>query len=272
MDIWLGKGYLAKSDQHFKIMAMLGLTVVIACGDTGVFDDVDPITHGCNNGVLRPDWPSQSPYVIAVGSTYITPLSERACYEPHGPDCRNGALGEVSVSVDMGMRWTTGGGFSNVNPRPWYQDAAVSSYLGQQVPFPAASNFNSTGRAYPDLATVGHNLAVVLGGQWVSIDGTSASAPIWAGMLTLINSKLLDLGMEPMGFVNELLYKAQDTFRDVTVGSNRCGSYGLKDVCCPFNGFQATTGWDAVSGLGTPGNFVALRDRIIDLLKARTKY
>lgn len=274
VDAWLGSGYLAKSDAHFQIMALLGLTVVIACGDTGVFDDVDPITHGCNGGVLRPDWPSQSPYVIAVGSTYITPLSEPACYQRGGPDCRNGALGEVSVSVDMGMRWTTGGGFSQVNPRPAYQDAAVSAYLSQQasIPFPSSANFNSKGRAYPDVATVGHNLAVVLAGQWVSIDGTSASAPIWAGMLTLINSRLLDLGMEPMGFINHHLYELELTFRDVTVGSNRCGSYGLKEVCCPFNGFRATTGWDAVSGLGTPGNFVALRDQLIELIKARTQH
>lgn len=55
----------------------------------------------------HPDWPSDSAYVTAIGSTFITPLAERICYTPGGADCLNNPLGEVTVSVDMGMTWTS---------------------------------------------------------------------------------------------------------------------------------------------------------------------
>lgn len=59
----------------------------------------------------HPDWPSDSAYVTAIGSTFITPLAERICYTPGGADCLNNPLGEVTVSVDMGMTWTSNNSF-----------------------------------------------------------------------------------------------------------------------------------------------------------------
>lgn len=63
-----------------------------------------------------------------------------------------------------------GGGFSNVTPRPSYQNDAVSSYLKNtsQV-VPPSSYFNMNGRAYADAVTVGHNLEVVLSSELVAI-------------------------------------------------------------------------------------------------------
>jgi tripeptidyl-peptidase-1 len=153
---------------------------------------------------LHPDWPSQSPYVTAVGSTYITPWSEPICYIPKeegGIDCDNEPLGEVSTSMDGGLFWTTGGGntvdkyttqvhegFSNTASMPSYQEAVVTSYLANQSDIlPPTYAFNSSGRGYPDVVTVGHNCMVALGGTLIPVDGTSASAPIFAGIVTLLN-------------------------------------------------------------------------------------
>lgn len=62
-----------------------------------------------------------------------------------------------------------GGGFSNVTPRPSYQDLAVNQYLKNSDTVPPTDYFNQTGRAYADAVTVGHNLEVVLNSQLVAI-------------------------------------------------------------------------------------------------------
>ena len=56
-----------------------------------------------------------------------------------------------------------------------------------------------------------------------------------------------------MGFLNPLLYAAWTStngaaFNDITIGNNACTEQG----CFCKTGFQATSGWDASSGLGTP--------------------
>eukprot|EP00698_Gefionella_okellyi_P004810 TRINITY_DN14450_c0_g1_i1.p1 TRINITY_DN14450_c0_g1~~TRINITY_DN14450_c0_g1_i1.p1 ORF type:complete len:715 (-),score=163.16 TRINITY_DN14450_c0_g1_i1:31-2175(-) len=270
VDKYLGQGYLARSDIEFMKLALRGITVIIACGDTGAGDLGGPPMGYNDCTTLHPDWPSQSPYVTAVGSTYITPLAQPLCYLPAeegGIDCENEPLGEVSTSVDMGMRWTTGGGFSNVTPRPSYQDDAVLSYFNGSTTFPPAGVYNANGRAYPDVATVGHNLMVSSGGKFFPVDGTSASAPIFAGLLTLINAARFDYNKPPIGFINPALYmlarEAPEVFNDVIVGRNYCGAYGSQPVCCPF-GFEAAPGFDAVSGLGSP-NFRLLMEAFVAL-------
>jgi tripeptidyl-peptidase-1 len=145
-----------------------------------------------------------------VGSTYFSPLAQPICYMPKskgGVPCYNNPIGEVGVSLDDGINWTTGGGFSNVQPRPGYQKRFVENYLTNHADLlPPDSAFNRTGRAYPDVATVGHNLMVAFQGQFIGVgtsdyhiwkcketfanlrsDGTSASAPIFGGIVSLLN-------------------------------------------------------------------------------------
>jgi tripeptidyl-peptidase-1 len=81
---------------------------------------------------------------------------------------------------------------------------------------------------------------------------TSASTPLVAGMIALLNSLMLNNNKAPLGLINPLLYKMATTdpttFTDITSGNNMCTAN-----CCTSNlGFTATTGWDPVSGLGTP--------------------
>merc|ERR1719197_1262452 len=161
----------------------MGLTIIIADGDSGAVDLGPPPMSQTHCTPLHADWPSQSQFVTAISSTYITPYATPICYLDEslgGVDCNQQPLGEVAVGVNYGMRWTTGGGFSIYSSRPTYQQSAVSNYLNQtQVGIPPSNVFNANGRAYPECATVGHNLMVAYQGIFFPVDGTSASAPIF---------------------------------------------------------------------------------------------
>lgn len=101
-----------------------------------------------------------------------------------------------------------------------------------------------------------HLQVIYLGGELVSVDGTSASTPVIAAMIALINDARIKIGMSPMGFLNPWLYataaKFPSAFVDITQGDNNCTANA--QICCPF-GLPATPGWDASTGLGTP-NFL----------------
>lgn len=150
----------------------------------------------------------------------------------------------------------SGGGFSNIYPRPAYQDAAVQTYFktaGDQYPYYTGSTYgngiyNRSGRGYPDVSAVGDNIVVFTMGAPTLIGGTSASCPVWAALLTRINDERLKAGKPTVGYVNPTLYKNPQALHDITVGSN---------PGCNTNGFAAAKGWDPVTGLGTP-NYPAL--------------
>jgi len=260
---------LARSDVEFQKLGLMGLTVIIACGDSGAGDLGDPPEESSCSTTLHADWPSQSPYVVALGTTYITPNDKPICYfqkSEGGEDCNNPSfpLGEVAVSLDQGFVWTTGGGFSNVTSRPDYQAAVVEQYLNQSAHvLPPSSAFNMKGRGYPDFATVGHNLAVANNGTFIYVDGTSCSAPVFGGVVSLLNDVRLKNNKPPLGFLNPLFYSiAANTpgaFYDVVLGSNKCGVSDFTPLCCPF-GYYAATGWDAVTGLGSPNYEMLARE------------
>jgi len=110
---------------------------------------------------------------------------------------------------------------------------------------------NSLQRGYPDVSAVGDRILIIESGGIQVTAGTSASTPIFAGIVSLLNDYRLGMNLPPLGFLNPLLYQmaaAQpNTFNDVTEGDNKCTS----GSCCKY-GFEAGIGWDAVSGLGTP--------------------
>jgi tripeptidyl-peptidase-1 len=102
VDKYLGRGYLARADFEFKKLALRGITIIIASGDTGAGDLGDEPMTVPNCDTLHADWPSQSVYVTSVGSTIITPAAEPICYREAGAiDCLGNPLGEIVVSVDQ---------------------------------------------------------------------------------------------------------------------------------------------------------------------------
>jgi tripeptidyl-peptidase-1 len=75
--------------------------------------------------------------------------------------------------------------------------------------FPPTQYFNQSGRAYPDVATIGHNLLIRWGGGLVTVDGTSASGPIMAGVVSLLNEARLNAGKSSLGLLNPMFYKVR---------------------------------------------------------------
>eukprot|EP00128_Syssomonas_multiformis_P004178 Colp12_sorted_trinity150504_noHs@17101 len=214
-----------------------GLTILVAAGDDGVGGMRVRNTGKCSKAA--PQFPSSSPWVLSIGGTQV------------------GGPNNVEIVSDSktGSVITTGGGFSDNWPIPEWQAAAVKNFLetNTEVPPESENFFTRTGRAYPDISAIATNYPIVLSGNVVPIGGTSASTPVVAAIVALLNEERLARGQSPMGFINPWLYKvvAQDksTVQDVVSGDNKCSAYASK--CCTY-GFSASEGWDAATGLGTP--------------------
>jgi len=249
-------GSLAKEDQvsdvfRFSLeickLGLRGVTVISSSGDDGVANFQarnDPSQCG-----FDPSFPATCPYVTAVGAT-------------QGPES---GQKEIACSSNTGGVVTTGGGFSYFFSRPDYQKAAVARYFATAPNLPPVGQYNNTARGYPDVAVLGYNYNVVIGGQTLQESGTSASAPVFAAMITLINNDRLNAKKKPLGFLNPSLYSlGEKAFNDITVGENNCcAGFPPNIVCCQY-GFNATTGWDPLTGLGSP-KFPALRAALVAL-------
>ena len=150
----------------------------------------------------------------------------------------------------------SGGGFSTMfqrNPAASWQEEAVKEYLSipaedRESTFPPKGSFDPNGRATPDVSLLGEGYQVVVNGGVDSIGGTSASAPAFGGMVSLLNEARHQAGMKPLGFLNPFLYQHPEAFNDIVKGTNAIGR-GTGPV--PF-GFKCTRGWDPATGLGTP--------------------
>ena len=184
-----------------------------------------------------PSWPASSPWVTAVGATRFIDQTVKADNE--------------MASDQFG----SGGGFSkhfNQSDAAWQIDM-VKAYVakgesGSLPKFPPKGSFPSNGRATPDVAALGEGFKVYTGGNPQPVGGTSASAPTFAGLVSLLNEARLKAGKPAMGFLNPFMYQNPSAFFDVVEGTNAIGR-GTGDFP---NGFACTEGWDAATGLGTP--------------------
>ncbi|XP_055453407.1 tripeptidyl-peptidase 1 [Psammomys obesus] len=227
--------YIQRVNTEFMKAAARGLTLLFASGDTGA---------GCwsvsGRHKFRPSFPASSPYVTTVGGTSF----------------KNPFLVTNEV-VD----YISGGGFSNVFPRPSYQEEAVAQFLKSSSHLPPSSYFNASGRAYPDVAALSDGYWVVSNRvpiPWVS--GTSASTPVFGGILSLINEHRILNGRPPLGFLNPRLYQQHGAgLFDVTHG---CHESCLNEEV-EGQGFCSGPGWDPVTGWGTP-NFPALLKTLLN--------
>ncbi|GJJ08142.1 hypothetical protein Clacol_002350 [Clathrus columnatus] len=236
--------YEIRQCNEYGKLGLMGVTFLYSSGDTGVggLDEVciDPVTGlELSNGTkFDPGFPATCPFVTVVGATQVNPGSTI-----HDPES---ACDTVIFS---------GGGFSNVFGLPSYQESAVTSFLKKHPPPYTAEQFNNSGkvRGYPDVSSNGSKHVVAVDGEFVLVFGTSLAAPVFASMITAINDARLTIGKKPVGFINPAasLYSSLFSFalNDITSGNN---------PGCGTSGFNATTGWDPVTGLGTP-NFETLK-------------
>jgi kumamolisin len=203
---------MTSMDEAFQSAAAMGVSICVAAGDDGS-------TDGVTDGLNHVDFPASSPNVLACGGTQLVASG-------------NTVTNETVWNELASNEGATGGGISDFFPLPSWQN-------GAGVP-PSANPNENVGRGVPDVAgdadpTTGY-VTLVDGNQDV-IGGTSAVAPLWAGLIALINESI----GKPVGFLNPLLYQDAGTARDlndITVGNN--GAY------------SASSGWDACTGLGSP--------------------
>jgi tripeptidyl-peptidase I len=197
-------------NNEFMLMSARGITVCVASGDNGV---------GCGDNCQSQefDFPS-SPYITMVGSTGLN-----------------------SQGKEQGATFSSGG-FSRDYYQPTWQATAVTNYFKSGVDEPSIY-YDAMGRGYPDVSALGVSLNIIARGREQSVDGTSASAPIFGAIISLLNAQRSLVGKGPLGYINPWIYQNAAMFNDVTTGSNPY-------KCC--EGFTAASGWDPVTGLGTP--------------------
>ena len=154
-------------------------------------------------------------------------------------------------------------------PRPDYQQKAVQQWLQSGGLTPPSKYYNASNRGEPDLSTLGHQYFIVENGKNLTVDGTSASAPVFAGLVSLLNDWRFNNNQPPLGPLNTLFYQMWETnpgtFQDIVIGNNTGTEASLlhpHGVTCL--GYGATKGWDPVTGLGSP-NFQNVLNYISDL-------
>jgi len=215
-DIW-SAGAIQAVEEAFQAAATMGVTVCVAAGDDGSRDQVD-------DGHAHCDFPASSAYVLACGGTRLKSSGNTIASETVWNDGVNGGAG--------------GGGISDtIGPQTWQANAHVP---------PSVNPGGRIGRGVPDVAgnadpETGYQ--ILADGQPGIVGGTSAVAPLWAGLIACINQKL----GTAVGFLNPMLYgqvAKANALHDITNGNN--------DITGKIGGYSAGPGWDACTGLGSP--------------------
>ncbi|MEA2860452.1 MAG: kumamolisin [Methylobacteriaceae bacterium] len=208
----------------FVAAAAIGVTVCVASGDHGTAD----LDAQHWDQQIHVDHPAVDSLVLACGGTQVE----------NGHDVAWNDGTPFDINVQGGGGWATGGGVSTVFPVPAYQANA-------NVP-PSLAN-HQKGRGVPDIAMSATNYFVRVDSFEGPSGGTSAVAPLMAGLVALLNQGK----GKKVGFLNPFLYanSANGIVKDVTKGTN-----AIKNT---VKGYKAQKGWDPCTGLGTPdGNAI----------------
>ncbi|KAH7923659.1 subtilisin-like protein [Leucogyrophana mollusca] len=226
--------YAVRACNGFAALGARGVSILFSSGDYGVGDgDPDPATQQCftNDGrnvtAFIPEFPASCPYVTSVGGLVNIP--------------------ETAV-------FFSGGGFSNYFARPSYQDTAVQGYLDKLAPGTYEGLYNPNGRGIPDVSAQAYDFLIVYQGEEGYVAGTSCSSPTFASFISMLNDARIDAGLPTLGFLNPFLYSTGYTaLNDITEGNN---------PGCGTEGFNATIGWDPITGFGSP-NFEKLKELVL---------
>jgi subtilase family serine protease len=246
--------FVSAQNLLFEEAATQGQSILAAAGDTG---SAGCIRSDSTIGSLYVNGPASSPWVTSVGGTENTAFASQYLAAKGTPfPAEEGAwndgcfTGQVDSSCAGG-----GGGVSILAPRPSWQtgpgvDNPAYPNGGREVPDVSASaDYNR----YPYLLYDTDQL-----GGWSLDGGTSASSPLWAGVLALADARCASIGVGRVGFANPLLYadaaEHPGDFYDVSAASGAgIGTPANTDVTGANTGaYPATAGYDMATGLGTP--------------------
>jgi len=222
LDTQAGRDEIRQWDAFYReATTQQNITFVTGSGDNGVTDYKTADRQISTTPTTS--FPSDEPWVLSVGGTRLTANASGTSFKE--------------------TAWNgSGGGFSIFTSIPSYQ---------QSLPNSAQSKLQGH-RGVPDVAASADpetGMVIDVGGQFQVIGGTSASAPLWAGLTALANQ----IAGHPLGFLNPALYKiglssaALDDYHDIIRGNN---TYDQGNVHIP--GYAAGAGWDLVTGWGSP--------------------
>lgn len=231
-----------------------GVTVVSSTGDLGA---ANLVCSGTAPPVKVVGLLAADPLVLAVGGTSLEADSTTGAYisesawntlssgqvtAPVGAAPSPAGLASSAAEPSGGIPEASGGGFSSVFPRPAYQDGVPGIGTGRGVPDVAADADPATGMTLAVRAGASKDI-------FYSASGTSAAGPLWAALIALADQ----YAGRRLGFVNPAIYRIgrsasyHQAFHDITTGTNT--------VTFPrvtIGGYQASPGWDPVTGWGSP--------------------
>jgi kumamolisin len=212
---------------------------VIAAGDTG--------SSACARGVpasqltsadTKPQvsWPASSPWVLAVGGTNLTLGADNAI-------ASTGVWNHTANPEPFATAAGGGGGSSAFEQRAWWQPAQSFGSSGKRM-VPDVAAFADPSPGYPVVCSQGVQGCKGSSQSIAFVGGTSAAAPLVAGIVALWNQQARDQGLSRPGFVPPLLYRLAQrqpsAFADVRQG----GDALFGGSCCPARaGFDTATGW-----------------------------
>jgi kumamolisin len=204
-------------EQILTEAAALGVTVTVASGDSGS-------TDGVSDGKQHVDFPASAPHALGCGGTSLR--------------IENGQIASEVVWNDLANGDGAGGGGISI-------EFPVPSYQSQISPVTNVDTGRS-GRGVPDVcgnADPATGYSILVDGQQQTVGGTSAVAPLWAGLIALINQSL----GTPVGFLQARVYDPSGSaaFHDIIQGDNPA--------------YQARVGWDACTGNGSPNGTALLQ-------------
>jgi subtilase family serine protease len=252
-DMCLGATLQNAWHQTFVNATKKGITLFASSGDQGASQ---PSCDG-NSWIKSSSAPASDPLVTGVGGTELH--AAKYCFAslgcnpvtapPFGTNLgeiawNEGPLGDFSdPSWGIPTTEASGGGFSTVWSEPVYQQGTIHG---------------GKTRAVPDVAYNGailHGVLVQFDGGWWLFGGTSCGSPQWAALTAIADQA----AGHDYGFINSALYKTAQTsatyasaFNDVTSGNNSALELDNSNDAINISGFNAGTGWDAVTGLGSP--------------------
>jgi len=200
-------------DDVLQGAAAIGVTVCVASGDSGSSD-------GVGDGADHVDFPASSPYALGCGGTRLTSTGTGSgiviTAEQVWNDGANGGAGGGGVSAHFALP-------------AWQNGLSVKRGSAAAVPLEKRGVPDVAGDADPE-----SGYQILVHGEQTVVGGTSAVAPLWAGLVARINGTRAT----PLGYLNPRLYSTPGLCHDIATGSN--------------GGFGATQGWDACTGLGSP--------------------
>ncbi|HVP22593.1 MAG TPA: S53 family peptidase, partial [Conexivisphaerales archaeon] len=245
-DILLSFPVIYAFDQVYQFAAVEGITPIASSGDWGA----DNANYGLN--FPNTNYPSSDPWVLAIGGTTAFFNRVDTITNASRPfSTGGGRIFESAWSWSYRNNWGTGGGYSEVFDSTYWQYFTIG-ILSRGVPDVAAVGDPATG------------VVLAMGGGIYYIGGTSVGAPEWAGMVALVDTALSNVHLAPAGAIAPAIYYigslSSGDFYDVKVGNNQGDLYHATSPL-PV-GYNATVGWDPLTGWGTPNLNVLIPDLV----------